>query len=60
MKSSLKLKRGEIVEREYDDGIIVPKWKGRRGDMMLPTCYNLKKVSNGKKNKKTSLIITRL
>lgn len=44
-----KLKKGELVGKENDQGIIVMKWKDQRDVFALSTCNNLDIVQTGKK-----------
>lgn len=53
---SAKLKKGEIIGRENEDGIVVSKWKDKRDVLMLSTYHNLDVVNTGKLNRKRETI----
>lgn len=47
-----KLKKGEIIGKENNTGIVVMKWKDQRDVLALSTCHNLDIVPTGKRNRK--------
>lgn len=49
---SAKLKKGEIMGRENEDGIVVSKWKDKRDVLMLSTYHTLDVVNTGRLNRK--------
>lgn len=52
-----KLKPGEIIGRENNDGIVVAKWHDKRDVTILSTRHTINMVDTGKKNKKNEAII---
>jgi len=46
-----RLKKGDIVGRENEDGIVVAKWKSRRDVLMLSTKHDIGIVDTGRKNR---------
>lgn len=56
-----KLKKGEVIARENDQGIIVLKWKDKRDVLMISTTHDAEMVEierkNGQKVKKPKMIV---
>ena len=46
--TEIKLKRGEIIARQNQEGILVLKWKDKRDVLMLSTCHDNKTDDLGK------------
>lgn len=49
--TTAKIKKGDIIGKENEKGIVVLKWKDKREVHLLSTYHNLDIVSTGKKNR---------